>query len=192
MLCQKSDGSPDAGARCINAAEAKVVRRIHKLYAEGVSPRTIAKTLNVEGVPGPGGAAWGPSTINGNAMRGTGILNNELYLGRLVWNRLRYLKDPSTGRRRSKPNPPDAHIVKNVPHLRIVPQKLWEAVKARQHQMSRETRPDAKKGFWAHQRPRFLLSGLMKCGLCGASFTKYGVNRFACAGVRDRAPVSTA
>lgn len=106
VLCQKSDGSPDAGARCINAAEAKVVRRIHKLYAEGVSPRTIAKTLNVEGVPGPGGAAWGPSTINGNAMRSTGILNNELYLGRLVWNRLRYLKDPSTGRRRSKPNPP--------------------------------------------------------------------------------------
>jgi Recombinase len=55
----------------------------------------IAKTLNSDSVPGPGGAAWGPSTINGNATRGTGILNNELYIGRLVWNRLRYLKDPS-------------------------------------------------------------------------------------------------
>lgn len=27
----------------------------------------------------------------------------------------------------------------------------------------------------------------MKCGACGASYTKYGVNRFACAGARDRA-----
>ena len=39
-----------------------------------------------------------PSTINGNAKRGTGLLNNELYVGRLIWNRLRYMKDPSTGR----------------------------------------------------------------------------------------------
>ena len=43
--------------------------------------------------------AWGPSTIAGNPARGTGILNNELYIGRLVWNRLRYVKDPSTGKR---------------------------------------------------------------------------------------------
>jgi hypothetical protein len=27
----------------------------------------------------------------------------------------------------------------------------------------------------------------MKCGACGASYTKYGANRFACAGARDRA-----
>jgi hypothetical protein len=26
------------------------------------------------------------------------LLNNELYIGRLVWNRLRYVKDPQTGR----------------------------------------------------------------------------------------------
>ena len=39
------------------------------------------------------GKGWGASTINGNAKRGTGILNNELYVGRLVWNRLRYVKD---------------------------------------------------------------------------------------------------
>ena len=91
--------------RRIDATEADVVRRIHQLYADGVSPRTIARRLNHEGVPGPRGAAWNPSTINGNRVRGTGILNNELYIGRLVWNRLRYVKDPSTGRRRSTLQP---------------------------------------------------------------------------------------
>ena len=99
---------------------------------------------------------------------------------------MRYLKDPSTGKRRSKLNPPEMHITKEVPHLRIVPQELWDAVKARQRSASRETRPDRKQPFWTKQRPRYLLSGLMKCGVCGASFTKYGLNRFACAGARDR------
>ena len=49
-------------------------------------------------------AAWGPSTIAGNAARGTGIVNNELFLGRLVWNRQRYVKDPATGHRVSRLN----------------------------------------------------------------------------------------
>ncbi|MGH9385811.1 MAG: recombinase family protein [Vicinamibacterales bacterium] len=56
---------------------------------DGVSPMQIAKNLNRAGVPGPFGGPWSPSTIYGNAKRGTGILNNELYIGRLIWNRLR-------------------------------------------------------------------------------------------------------
>src|SRR5690606_11597296 len=47
-------------------------------------------------------------------------------------------------------------------------------------------RPDRKVEFWKLQRPRYLLSGLMKCGECGANYTKYGANRFACARARDR------
>ena len=78
--------------------------------------------LNDEGVAGPRGAAWGRRTINGNRQRGTGILNNELYVGRLVWNRLRYIKDPETGKRVSRLNPADAWISKEVPELRIIDQ----------------------------------------------------------------------
>ena len=37
--------------------------------------------------------------------RGTGILNTELYVGRLAWNRLRYVKNPDTGKRVSRLNP---------------------------------------------------------------------------------------
>jgi len=35
------------------------------------------------------------------------LLNNELYIGRLVWNRLRYVKNPATGKRVSRLNPPE-------------------------------------------------------------------------------------
>lgn len=93
------------GERKINAAEAGIVRRIFNDYAAGKVPQAIAKQLNKEAVPGPSGTAWGPSTIHGNPDRGTGILNNELYIGKLVWNRLRYIKDPETGKRVSRPNP---------------------------------------------------------------------------------------
>ena len=42
------------------------------------------------------------------------FLNNELYIGRLVWNRLTYLKDPKSGRGRSRYNPPAKWIVQDV------------------------------------------------------------------------------
>ena len=187
----RPDGAVDTGKRRINRSEANVVLRIFREYSLGVSPREIAKKLNREGVIGPSGSSWGPSTINGNRERGTGILNNELYIGRIVWNRQRYMKDPATGKRRSRPNPEKDWITTEVPDLRIVPQELWEAVKARQGGMARQTRPDTKRReFWELQRPRYLLSGLIKCGCCGASYTKFGANRFACAGARDRATCS--
>src|SRR5215207_5456530 len=87
---------------------------------------------NAEGVRGPSSEAWGSSTIHGNPKRGTGILNNELYLGRLVWNRLCYVKDPATGKRVSRPNPPEAWTTVKVPELRITDDALWARAKVRQ------------------------------------------------------------
>ncbi len=34
-----------------------------------------------------------------------GLLNNELYVGRLVWNRQRFVKNPDTGKRVARMNP---------------------------------------------------------------------------------------
>jgi hypothetical protein len=157
----RSDGAVDSGRRSINKSEAEVVLRIFREYSLGVSPREIAKKLNRDRIIGPGGSTWGPSTINGNRERGTGILNNELYIGRLVWNRQRYMKDPATGKRRSRPNPETDWVTTDVSDLRIVRQDLWDAVKSRQAGIARQTRPDSKRTkFWELQRPRYLFSGL--------------------------------
>ena len=67
-------------------------------FANGTSPRRIAVSLNEEGLAGPLGRSWGATTIRGHVSRGTGLINNELYIGRLTWNRQRYIKDPSTGK----------------------------------------------------------------------------------------------
>ena len=183
-----SRGEPVRGGRRINEPEAAIVRRIFTEFATGKSPRRIAIDLNREGIPGPVGATWGQSTINGNAARGNGILNNELYVGREIWNRLHYMKNPRTGKRVSRPNDVSALTVRDAPERRIVPQDLWERVKARQASVRRNTRPDAKgdKPFWEKQRPRYLVSGLAKCGACGGSYVKISKNLFGCAAARDR------
>ena len=81
----------ETGVRRINESEAKVIRAIFHDYAAGQSPRAIARKLNKKGIPGPSGRPWRDTAIRGHFTRGTGILNNELYVGRLVWNRLTYL-----------------------------------------------------------------------------------------------------
>jgi DNA invertase Pin-like site-specific DNA recombinase len=77
-------GSVTTGEREIEPTEAPIVERIFRDFIAGVSPKQIAKNLNREGIAGPFGGHWSPSTIYGNSKRGTGILNNESYIGRLV------------------------------------------------------------------------------------------------------------
>ena len=104
--------------------------------------------------PDTGEQVRGPSTIYGNWRRGTGVLNNELYIGRLVWNRLRYLKGPDSGKRASRLSPESEWIVKDVPELRIVDDGLWKQVKARQ-QAVREVHKHLKEcnSLGARKRP---------------------------------------
>ncbi|MCR9196641.1 MAG: recombinase family protein, partial [Hyphomonas sp.] len=180
------DGEPVRGERKINEPEAAIVRRIFGEYATGRSPRDIAKQLNKDSVRGPSGKGWGPSTIHGNRQRGTGILNNELYIGRLVWNRLRYIKDPDTGKRVSRLNAEDEWIVHDVPELRLIDQDLWDRVKARQGEQSAATFGKDGPGYWDRRRPRYLFSGLMKCGECGGGIVNLNAERAGCANARNK------
>ena len=111
-----------------------------------------------------------PSTIYGNHQRGTGILNNELYIGRLVWNRLRYVKNPDTGKRVSRLNPESEWMSRSVLQLRIVPDEIWAAAKARQQHTRHAVKTAGVIGV--AKRPRYLFSGLTKCGICGAGFIR--------------------
>jgi hypothetical protein len=139
-----TDGQPVTGERAPDPNQAAVVQRIFRDYAAGLSPKRIALALNAVGVAGPRGGAWSASTINGNRARGTGILNNELYVGRLVWDRLAYIKDPDTGRRRSRKRLDAEQVVTEVPDLRIIDGPLWDAVKARQAALDRHDRDKRK------------------------------------------------
>ncbi|RJL07393.1 recombinase family protein [Paracoccus aestuarii] len=176
------------GDRDVDEGQAIIVRRIFREFAAGIGPRTIARTLNEEGVPGPGGKPWNDTTIRGHVKRGTGLINNELYIGRLVWNRMRYIKDPRTGKRVSRMNPEAEWVVTEVPALRIIDDELWESAKARQSEIA-EKYANVVEAVREHhrnnklntaRRPKSLLSGLVFCGCCSGPYSLRGAGRFAC------------
>ncbi len=180
-------GEPIRGERSIDEAEAEIVRRIFREFAQGTSPRVIARRLIGDGIPGPKGRLWTDSVLRGHAKRGTGLLNNELYIGRLVWNRQRFMKNPDTGKRVARINPPEEWIIAEVPELRILDDELWQAAKARQGEISENyataiaaTRAAQANNLNSTLRPRYLLSGLLECGVCGGSYAKRGQDRYGC------------
>lgn len=182
-------GEPLCGDRIINEAQVEIVRRIFHDYAGGKSAKRIATELNRDGIAAPSGGEWGFSTINGNPKRGNGILNNELYIGKLVWNRQRFVKDPDTGKRQARPNPECEWITQEVPELRILDDELWQAVKARQagNTIERDDRGAADIGTINYRRrPKYLFSGLTKCACCGGGYSAISATLIGCSTARNK------
>ncbi|WP_448956660.1 recombinase family protein [Labrys neptuniae] len=190
-VLRKVDGSGELarGERTINEQQAQVIRRIFRDYAGGKSAKRIAHELNRDGIAGPGGGDWGASTINGNPKRGNGILNNELYVGKLVWNRQRFIKDPDTGKRQARANPESEWVTQDVPELRIFDDTLWQAVKARQSgnriERSDEGYADIRSINY-RRRPKHLFSGLIKCGCCGSGYSMISADLLGCSTARNK------
>ncbi len=59
--------------------------------------------------------------------RETRLINNELYVGHLIWNRLRYIEEPLIGKRVSRLNPERERLIREAPELWIVDDRLWPA-----------------------------------------------------------------
>jgi site-specific DNA recombinase len=166
-------GDPIHGLRVIDEEAAAIVRRIFAEFVDGRSPRDIARRLNAEGIPGPSGGAWSSASINGDRVRGNGILQNDLYRGLLVFNRTRRTYDPDTRRKRIQVRPREEWTVRPAPELRIVDDALWGAVTARRRRFD-GTRAEQQR------RPRRMLSGLVQCGCCGGRYVVIGAEKWGC------------
>ena len=173
-----SGGVVERGRRRVVPEQADVVRRIFAWRAEGRSVSFMVKQLNSEGIGGPTGGPWRISTICGSRQRRNGILHNELYAGRIVFNRQKFVRDPVTRKRVSRPNPEGEWKTQEVPDLRIVDDHLWQAVAAI------EGAPERAAGVRRKPSKR-LLSGLINCGVCGGTFTVVGAERWGCSTARS-------
>ena len=152
----------------VNEAEAATVLRIFEMSANGFSLKAIAKTLNGERVPSPRaragkrGATWCPSAIRE-------MLRRELYIGRMVWNRARFIKKPGSRKRIRRERPQSEWRVKDRPELRILGDELWRAVQDRLawagEIYGRRKHGKALLGRGVHH----LLTGFIKCGDAGTT-----------------------
>lgn len=125
--------------------EAIIAHEIFALRAAGNGAKTIAYVLNQKSKINRN-RQWSKASI-------AALLRNEALVGRTVFGK----KDRMTGRRRSR----DKWIVVQS-HDPIIDIDLWDRV---QTEMDRET-PKQDSGS---PHSRFLFTGLLKCGRCGAS-----------------------
>ncbi len=178
--------------REIDPEQAHWVKQIFEWFAEGKSPRQIASELNQRKVPSPGASyrrrnpcarygTWSASVLHGELNRATGILANPIYIGKLIWNRRKWVRNPETKRKAPELRPESEWIVTEHPELRIIPQDLWDRVQQRR----------TMKRKWTATRPRspkYLLSSLLKCGVCESNFVMQSYYQYGCAGHKDRGP----
>ena len=172
-----------------------VTKSIFKMYAEqGKGYRSVADTLNRQSIPTPRGPKW--SHIYSGKWTDTtirAILINPIYVGDMVWNRRRdgRFHRISNGQAvdrdnvhgaRLVPNQKEDWIVVRDAHPPLISRRLFEQTKQRLEshpksieQRQRFSRLNTHGRTWNGQRSRFILSGLMKCGLCGCRYQ--GVTR---------------
>lgn len=164
----------------VDNAEAAIVRRIFEMSLAGVSYKKIAGRLNRERVPSPrprrtdSPHTWCPTAIRE-------MLHRDLYAGRLIWNRSQFVKEPGTNRRVCRPRPKTEWRVMERPELRIVSDQLWKSVQARLSRMQEIYGNCDRPGLMTRAASsRYLLSGLLKCGLCGGKLAIVYRQRFGC------------
>ncbi|WP_299090451.1 recombinase family protein [uncultured Metabacillus sp.] len=128
-----------------------VVKRMFEMMRDGHGRQAIALELDKLEIKPPIKDTWAPSTI-------TAIIKNEVYLGHIIWGKVKYQK--RNGKYTRKKVPRDQWIIKENAHEPIVTQELWEAANR------------AHSGRW---RPSTInnktlsnpLAGILLCEVCG-------------------------
>ncbi|WP_253601876.1 recombinase family protein [Kerstersia gyiorum] len=164
----------------INEEQAEWVRWIFARYGEGWSVQRIAHELNRLEVPSLRGGTWATSAIYGNPTRLSGVLNNELYIGRYIWNRGRWEKDPDTGKRIRIERPREEWSVTDMPQLRIVDDMAWHAAR------SRMARGRIGTGRTHGGKPSTLFGGILRCQHCGGPVIAVSKDLYGCSIKKDR------
>lgn len=137
------------GLYLINRTEAEIVRLIFQSYANGESYRQILEKL--QGKTGKFGRPFGKNSFNS-------ILSNERYIGVYKWNErnIRVMRKWAGGKKTDNP------VVLKDAIPPIIDKDTWERVQKRMKENKKNASNKAKR--------EYLLSGLIECASCGATY----------------------
>ena len=161
----------------VDPNSASVVVEIFTRFADGESYGGIAADLNARGVPSAGstwarkvrrGAGWMDSSVRA-------IIVNPLYTGQQRWNTSKFVRDPDTKKHKRIARPESDWVVHRDEKLRIVSDELFARAQHRGKAL-RDGDPRLKCGG----KPKYLLSGLLVCGVCGKNYVLAGERSYGC------------
>ncbi len=138
---------------------------------------TIARQLNAEAIPSPRPRGWSQTTVRG-------VLRNPIYRGEVVWGRIKTVV--RRGKDHNAPRPESEWIRREQPELRVVSEKLWQAVQARRER-NRRTIPRTKTGrllgrpTWHDGHSTVLVTGFGRCATCGSGSIRLMHRRYGSA-----------
>lgn len=143
---------------------ADIVRMIYDLHGSGRGIVYISRYLTQIGAKPPmnhrGQNRWTHSTVND-------ILQNETYLGRIVWGQYRHTKEQ--GKVHKEKQPREKWTITENAHEAIVTQEQWE-----RSQKSRKMSQPRKPVDYSLVNP---LAGIIRCGICGRVMRKQPEHR---------------
>lgn len=146
------DVDPVTKKYVVNEPEASIVRYIFSNYADGVGYGKILEYLNSMGYKSKRGRAFGKNSLHD-------LLKNPKYKGTYIFNR--QLEKDVTGKRNPQPKPENEWIVVPGGCPAIIDEDMFNTVQSRMANNRKQPgRFKAKKVY--------LLSGLVRCGECGA------------------------
>ena len=143
-----NDGVKERPTLEVDPATAPVVREIFEKSLRGSGLKEICKELNDRGVTNRG-KRWYKGTLHY-------VLRNEAYTGTAVWGRT------SKGEKTQDP----VRVEGAWPAL--ISRELFDEVQQAMRERAPKVRRPARVGS------RFLLSGLLKCGVCGRPYSAQG------------------
>lgn len=162
-------GRPTGGKAYGNT---EIVREIFTRFAACESMKSIATDLNRRDIPSPGANWKSRSRPRGRWLVSAlhAMLKNERYIGRLVWNKSQWVKDPDTGIRHRRERPESEWIVREC--APIIDRTVWDRAQARF-----QARAGGPRGVL-----RCLLSGVLECDLCSGKMIVVGGDqrRYVC------------
>ena len=107
------------------------------------------------------------------------MLRNERYRGVVHWNTSEWRKDPDTDKRKRVARPRSEWISYVDESLRIVSDDLWEKAQRRMCPAKDDVR------LKAGGKPKYLLSGLLRCDVCDAHYTITDAVSYGCSSYHD-------
>jgi len=161
----------DTGEIEINSEQEEIYNYIVRLYLdERLSFQQIALRLTEEQVPPPS-AGWKRKAKRWSAAQVGKILKHPAYTGTWVQNKYKYEGAVSTTNgtpymfKGKEQKPEDEWITIELPAL--ITEERWKAIQSRIEHNRRKPKKPYKK-----YRDKFLVDGLLYCGLCGARVQK--------------------
>ena len=140
-------GTRQASLACLRSCPPRL-RSCSESFAEYIRGDRHALSLgglNAEGVPAPRGPYFRCAvTLTGHTKRRTGLLQCELYVGKLVWNRSYRVRDPDSGRREWRYRLKASGYGAQAPHLRMIADGVWGDAQTARSVRSRATRQNVR------------------------------------------------